>query len=110
LFDGWEHGAIENCDFSEARLDACRFHGCDMSTLRLPRWPCFTFLDPIGRSREFNHVKWPELFGAVIVENIHDQPPSTVALTYHAPSVAKRLETTAEELRAVIEKLEGIVY
>ncbi|WP_233261904.1 pentapeptide repeat-containing protein [Vitiosangium sp. GDMCC 1.1324] len=108
--EGWEHGAIEDCDFSQARLDACRFHGCDTSTLRFPPWPCFTFLDPIGRSRELNSVEWPGLFGSVVVKNLHTDPPSTVALTYHAPSVAKRFETTAEELKAVLEKLDGIVY
>src|SRR5688500_19043058 len=44
-----QHGSIEDCDFTEARLDGCRFHGCDPATLRFPKWPCFTFLDPIGR-------------------------------------------------------------
>jgi uncharacterized protein YjbI with pentapeptide repeats len=107
---GRENGGIEDCDFSEARLDACRFHGCDMSTIRLPRWPCFTFLAPLGRSREFSRANWPEAFRVVIVEDVENEPPSTVAWTYHAPSVAKRLGTTAEELRAVIETLDGIVY
>ncbi|MFY0526117.1 hypothetical protein ACN28I_24215 [Archangium gephyra] len=108
--DGWEYGALVDCDFSEACLDACRFHGCDPRTLRFPPWPCFTFLNPIGRSRELNSVEWPGRFGGVVVENLHQDPPSTVALTYHAPSVAKRLGTTAEELRSVIEKFDFIVY
>ncbi len=107
---GRENGGIEDCDFTEARLDACRFHGCDPRTLRFPSWPCFTFLEPIGRSRELNSIEWPGLFGGVVVENLHTQPPSTVALTYHAPTIAKQLETTAEELKAVIEKLDCIVY
>ena len=107
--EGWETGAVEDCDFSEARLDACRFHGCDPRTLRLPRWPCFTILDPIGRAAELNRLKWPGLFGSVVVGTLATEPRSTVALTYHAPSIAKRMETTPEELRAVLEGLDCIV-
>ncbi|WPB80667.1 hypothetical protein KYC5002_16190 [Archangium violaceum] len=34
----------------------------------------------------------------------------TVALTKYAPAVAKKLETTPEELRAVIERFDCFVY
>ncbi|WNG23261.1 hypothetical protein F0U62_03840 [Cystobacter fuscus] len=103
-------GALEDCDFTEARLAGCRFHGCDINTLRFPRWPCFTFLDPIGRARELRSVKWPGSFGEVVVDNLHTHPASTKALTYYAPSAAERFETTPEELRAVIEKFDCIAY
>jgi hypothetical protein len=106
---GGEHGQVKDCDFSEARLDACRFHGCDPLTLRLPRWPCFTFADPIGSAAELSRLKWPALFGSVIVAGLGRQPASATALTYHAPSVAKRMETTPEELRAVLEGLDCII-
>jgi hypothetical protein len=106
----YQHGSIEDCDFSEARLDGCRFHGCDPGTLRFPKWPCFTFLDPIGRSRELNSVQWPGRFGRIVVEDLYDQPPSTKALTYFAPAEAKRYDTTPEELRAVIEQFDCIVF
>jgi hypothetical protein len=102
--------AIEDCDFSEARLDACRFHGDDPRTLRFPKWPCFTFLDPIGRAPELRRGKWPGRFGRVVVDDLHNQPPSTVALTKYAPAVAKKLETTPEELRAVIEQFDCFLY
>jgi hypothetical protein len=107
---GREHGGIEDCDFSEARLDGCRVHGCDTRTLKFPRWPCFTFLEPIERAPELRGVKWPESFGSVVVEELHTQPPSTKALTYYAPSAAKRFETTENELRTVVEKFDCIVY
>ncbi|ATB34034.1 hypothetical protein [Melittangium boletus] len=100
----YQHG------FIEARLDACRIMGCDPTTLRLPKWPCFTILDPIRRAPELRGVTWPGLFGRVIVEELHTQPAPTRALTYHAPSVAKRMETTPEELRAVIEKFDCVVF
>jgi hypothetical protein len=109
--DPWyQHGSIEDCDFSEARLDGCRFHGCDPATLRLPKWPCFTFLDPIRRAPELRSAKWPGTFGDVVVENLHTHPASTRTLTYYAPSAARRFETTPEELRTVIEQFDCIVF
>ncbi|PTL79519.1 hypothetical protein [Vitiosangium sp. GDMCC 1.1324] len=106
----WEHAAIEDCDFTEARLDGCRFHGCDPRTLKFPQWPCFTILDPIRSAPALRSVKWPGSFGDVTVENLHTEPPSTVAVTLFAPAMAKRHETTADALRAVIEKFDCILY
>jgi hypothetical protein len=106
----YQLGAIEDCDFTEARLDGCRIMGSDPATIRFPKWPCFTFLDPIRRAPELRGVKWPGLFGRITVEKLHTQPAPIQSLTYHAPSIAKRLETTPEELKAVIEKFDCIVY
>jgi hypothetical protein len=106
----WKQGAIEDCDFTEARLDGCRFMGCDPRPLKFPRWPCFTILDPIQRAPELRSVKWPRLFGDVVIDRLHKQPPSTSALSLFAPAEAKRFETTEEELRAVIEKFDCIIY
>ncbi|WNG43031.1 hypothetical protein F0U60_02185 [Archangium minus] len=108
--DPWyQHGSIEDCDFSEARMDACRIMGSDPSTLRFPKWPCFTILDPIGRAPELRSVKWPGLVGDVIVDDLHTHPPQTRALTYYAPVLAERLEASLEEIRAVIEKFDCIL-
>ena len=106
----WEHASISDCDFSGARLDACRFHACDTRTLKFPRWPCFTILDPIGKSQKLRNVEWPGIFGSIVIDDLHTHPASTVALTFHAPSMAKLSNTTAEALRAVIEKFDCIVY
>ena len=106
----FQYGAIEDCDFTEARLDGCRFMGCDPSTLRFPKWPCFTFLDPIGRSHEFNSVQWPGRIGRIVIEALRKQPSATVALTEHALVLAKQFDTTPEAIRAVIEKFDCIVY
>ncbi|WNG21108.1 pentapeptide repeat-containing protein [Cystobacter fuscus] len=106
----YQHGSIEDCDFTEAQLDGCRFMGCDPSTLRFPKWPCFTILDPIRRAPELRRATWPGLVGDVVVEKLHKQPPRTMALTKHAPTLAKQLETTPEELKAVIEQFDCILF
>ncbi|MFL5355182.1 hypothetical protein [Archangium sp.] len=105
-----KHGSIKDCDFTEACMDGCRIMGCDPSTIRFPKWPCFTILDPIGRARELNSVQWPGRFGSVVIEDLYDQPPPTKALTFFAPAEAKRYDATPEEFRAVVEKFNRIVY
>ncbi|WP_434391269.1 hypothetical protein [Melittangium boletus] len=103
-------GSIESCDFSEARLDACRIIGSDPATLRFPRWPCFTILEPIARAPELRGVKWPGLVGDVIVDELHTHPEQTRALTYYAPVLAQRLDAPLEELRALIETFDCIRF
>jgi hypothetical protein len=107
---GWERGSIQNCDFTEALLDGCRFHGCDARTLRFPSWPCFTILDPIRRSQELSRVQWPGRFGSVVVEDLQNDPPSTVAVTFSAPAQAKWFGFKPEEFKPVLEKFDFIVY
>jgi hypothetical protein len=101
-------GSIEDCDFSEARLHGCRFLGCDVNTLRFPPWPCFTIVDPVCRAAELAALPWPGKYGSIIAEGFATAPPSTVAVTYFAPELAKFCETTPEAIRAVIEKLDGV--
>ena len=100
-------GGIEDCDFSEARLNGCRFFNCDMSTIRLPRWPCFTFLDARQHAAELGRREWPGSFGSVI-KTVCDPPKGTVASAWHAPTVAEKMDTTVEELRAALETAPGI--
>jgi hypothetical protein len=107
---GWEHGAIEDCDFTEARLDGCRIMGSDPATIRFPKWPCFTILDPIARARELNSVQWPGGFRPIVVEGQYRDPPCTMAVTLYAPSLARRRDTTEEAFRSVVEQFDCIVY
>jgi hypothetical protein len=107
---GCEFGSIKDCDFTEARLDGCRFMGCDPRTIQFPRWPCFTILEPIRHAPELLRVQWPGRIGRVVIEDLHNHPPSTRALSFYAPAEAKRLAAPEEELRAVIEKFDFIIY
>lgn len=106
---GWEHGSIEDCDFSEARLHGCRFHSCDPLTLRLPSWPCFTLLDPLRRYRDWLAHPWPGNLGSTIIEIFSTDPPSTVAVTWSAALLAKHAGCSEDEIRAVLSRCEGIL-
>ncbi|HEX5750130.1 MAG TPA: hypothetical protein VFZ09_28125 [Archangium sp.] len=105
----YQLGSIEDCDFSEARLDGCRFMGSDPASIRFPKWPCFTILEPLRRAPELLGVKWPGTFRPILVEGRYTDPPSMRAVTMFAPVEAKRSNTTEEELKAVIEQFDFIV-
>lgn len=113
-FGSWparpEKGSIQDCDFSAARLDECRFLGCDIATLRFPGWPCFTILHPYARHRELAKSPWPGDIGRIDAEFWAKTPATTVAMTYLAPALAKRSGTTPEAIKAVLEKLDGVFY
>src|SRR5689334_14924070 len=103
-------GSLKDCDFSAARLDECRFLGCDVTTLRFPRWPCFTILHPYARHRELAMVPWPGDIGRIDAEFWAETPATTVAMTYSAPDLAKRSGTTPEAIQAVLDKLDGVFF
>lgn len=107
---GRENGGIKDCDFTEACLSYCRFHGCDMRALRLPRWPCFTILNPLERSSELSRLEWPGGLVPVTIEDPINEPPSTVALTLYAPAFVQGSGITPEALLAFIEQLDGVIY
>lgn len=103
-----EVGAIDHCDFTGAILDACRFIGCDMSSLKLPSWPCFTILKAYQRHRELSAFAWP---GDVrLAMDFSRGPESTEAVTYWAPSLAKQFGTSEVELKKAISGLNGVIF
>ncbi|OJT20619.1 hypothetical protein BO221_32055 [Archangium sp. Cb G35] len=112
----YQLGSIEDCDFSEARLDHCRFHGDDPRSLRFPKWPGFTILDPIRHIAELRDLAWPERFGSSLLslldqspENRIKHPRSTMALSFYAPVEAKKSGTAEEVFKAAIAKCDFIV-
>ncbi|WP_241758827.1 pentapeptide repeat-containing protein [Pyxidicoccus parkwayensis] len=103
-----ELGSIEDCDFTNARLDACRFINCDLSRVKLPSWPCFSILSPAGRKNELLAHQWPGTMH-ITVDAFTEGPAETAAVTYFAPAVAKRNDTTPEAIRAVLDTLPGVI-
>jgi hypothetical protein len=112
-FGGWpdtpDEGGIEDCDFTTASLDGCRFIGCDARTLRFPPWPCFTLFEPVRRWRELSAVAWPGEVGRKVA-SFAERLPETSAVTYSAPEFAKSYGTSPEAIKAVLEKLDGVVF
>lgn len=113
-FGSWSappaEGSIEDCDFTQAHLDQCRFLQCDVRTLRFPTWPYFTLLEAGRRARELGAVPWPGDKGLILGRVLAQTPPETQALSYWARELAKFCGTTPEAIKAVLEKLDGVYY
>ncbi|MDY7226205.1 pentapeptide repeat-containing protein [Hyalangium rubrum] len=102
-------GRVEDCDFSRAQLHGCRFIGCDVSTLKFPRWPWFTLLHPYKRARELAALPWPGQL-SVAMSGFTDIPATTEALTRSATVLAKQFETTEEAIKATLALLDDVIY
>ena len=100
---------IEHCDFTQARLHLCQFFNCDMKTLSLPRWPCFTVLNPSERAAELKSLPWPGRT-RVLVDDSFPEPPGLKAFTAHAPTCARAFDATEEALRRVLEQAGGVLF
>jgi hypothetical protein len=58
---------------------------------------------------ELRRVQWPGNVWEDTIEGVPERsPPSTRALTYHGPTIARRCGVSPEELRAAIEKWDFI--
>lgn len=95
-------------DLSAARLDACRFLNCDLSTLKLPRWPCFTLCDLDTVRERALKLPWPGRTSFVLSEPGAD-PPGTVAVSWDARECCQQLGGTEAELKAVVEQVPGAI-
>lgn len=104
----WPKAGIVDTDLSAARLDGCRFMNCDLSTLRLPLWPCFTVCDPKQVQAQAMQLPWPGIM-RILPEGWRDEPEGAVAITYDARTFCKEEGVTEEELKAVLAQLPGVI-
>jgi hypothetical protein len=95
-------GGIEDCDFTAAHIHGCRFVGCDATTLKFPRWPYFTILDPYRRLEEFASITWPRELRTWFTV-FHMFPETTAAVTYSATVLEKRTGVSEDRIRALLE-------
>jgi len=102
------YGSIEDCDFSDAKLDLCRFFNTDMSRVKLPKWPNVTVLNPSGLIGTYEKVQWRGGM-KTIVGVIADSPPGTDAITFFVPEIIKRHRCTEEDIRHAIKHFGNVV-
>jgi hypothetical protein len=100
-------GDIDNCDFTEATLDGCRFFNVAVSTLRFPAWPHVVLHDFAKRAQDVAAMTWPGELGRYM-RICADQPASVKASVIHVPSFAKLVACTEEQVRKAFEKFGGL--
>lgn len=108
-FERDEFGRAEHCDFSQARLDGCRFFNTDISTLKFPGWPHVVIPDPHSRAQEIDKVSWPGTFaGYMKICTTHGRVSPSASVIY-APTLAKMEGCTPEEIRTAFEHFGGVL-
>lgn len=105
--DQHHRGAIENSDFSDAILDGCRFFGCNIDSLKFPKWPCFVISHPHSRKTDFQSFSWPKTL-QVWAEVMTQSPDNVSATVDFAPRLAKQFGSTEDELRESLIKFGGV--
>ena len=101
-------GGIEQCDFSEAILDGCAFYGCDMASIILPKWPCFTLLNLTDRIKEMTSLEWPGELGTWVRSYSCFPLGNMVAATDYAPTLMKQYKVSEEQLDQAISRLSNL--
>jgi len=106
--DNYSNGSIQDCDFSGAILDGCQFVDCDIESIKLPVWPCFTIVNPHQHQAELESTRWPgkleHWFGG-----LSWSPEQTVAVVGYAPELVKRSGGSVEELRNILKTMSGVL-
>lgn len=100
----YRNGNIADCDFSKAVLDGCRFLGCDINSIKLPTWPCFSVLHPRHNQVELASIDWPGRFN-LWSEVLTESPEITSAVVGYTPELVKLLGGNADELRETLGQL-----
>ena len=100
-----DFGAIADCDFSKVTLHGCQFFGCDLRTIKLPSWPCFTILDP---GNVFETINGKPLSG-----NLHllfkVAVPGELACCDYAPRVAQECDVTEDEVLHFVQANQHVI-
>lgn len=106
--NGKTRGTIKDCDFRKATLDIVGFSNCDLSTLKLPRWPHFTITNPSATCPLIpNPLNCPEI--EIIREVGMDLTPLTKAVTYYAPLLVSETLYEEKQLRQLLSSVPGII-
>lgn len=100
-------GSVEECDFTLATLDGCRFFNTDVSTLRLPAWPHVVLVDFSERAEDVAATAWPGELGRYM-RVCASQVASVKVLVLHVPSFARLVACTEESVKAAFEKFGGL--
>lgn len=106
-WDDSERSSVSHCDYSDAILDGCRFLNCDMESIKLPKWPCFTLINPsVARSAVLSR-QWPSKVG-MILDIYTDNDPECVGICGDAQRLAKKNSLSIADFRQLLMTVPGM--
>jgi hypothetical protein len=100
-------GGVANCSFENAVLHFTDFLNVDLSTVLLPRWPCFTILNPAART-DLASLPWPAQTH-ILMETYMESSIDTAGITAHAPEVVRQFGSSEGELKAFLEGMPDVI-
>jgi hypothetical protein len=99
-------GHLVACDFTAAVLDNCRVFDSDLSDSRFPeRWPQVAVRGSYAKAAAELLKEAQSIDEKVFLKVLSDSPPGEVAQFVHAPSLAKELSMTEQQLQAFLATL-----
>lgn len=102
-----EYGGINQCDFSDAILEGCRFFDCDVTTIVFPKWPCFTLLDPYSDDNlvQMASFDWPSHLGTWMRSYTSFPAPTGTAAITECATQLTRFGVSEEEIKTAVTRL-----
>ncbi len=107
-WDSEQKSSIVDCDFTNARLDGSRFLRCKTETIRFPKWPCFTIVNPRSARQYVISQNWPGRVGTTL-DIYTDADSECVAITGDAERIAKKNKLSVTDFRNLLIKIPGIL-
>ncbi|MGH9821765.1 MAG: hypothetical protein ACREDR_00680 [Blastocatellia bacterium] len=105
----WAEGRLVGSDFSGAILDECRLLDCDLRTIKLPRWPCFSLVDADEAGRVLSSMGMTGGIAVWAATLLSPRPPETVAIVYHIPRMLKAYGLTETELKLALDEIKRLI-
>jgi hypothetical protein len=105
--DYGHYGTVEDCDFSAAILDACRFINVDIARVRLPTQPHVLVPEPHRVARILDSSDWPS-GTRVWASTLAEELPSVNATVDHMAMSAKRYKVADDVLGEAVRLVGGV--
>lgn len=102
-----KYGCVEDCDFTDATLDGCRFLNVSIENIRLAPWPQFILPYP-GRAIKVDSSGMSTGIRRFLEVCARNPITQVTAVTDDAFTLCKYLKVTEEELKAVLHAIETV--
>jgi hypothetical protein len=104
-------GQIKCGDFSQARLDGCRFVNTDVVAAKIifPAKDHVVILEPYKRSADVQKMQWPSERLNTYMEIVCDKEVELFkAKVMHIPSMARLTKCTPEQVKKALQQFGGV--
>jgi hypothetical protein len=104
----WGAIAVRGCDFTQATMHVCAFNRTDINSIKFPRWPCFTIIQPSKHRLVWEKMLLP--LPEWLMRSWYCETSPVDAEVLHWPTIAKKWcpDHDPDEVKAVLETLDFV--